>query len=346
MTLRPQEIFQIMTGNQAWCGIDVRSESEFIEGHWSGIKNTPILNNQHRHLVGTAYKQQGQAVAIELGLNLTGPIKSELLISWRNDLEKVDAEKRFITCWRGGMRSKFSQNWLKELGFEVPRIDGGVKALRRFSLELLAKGPREIILLGGMTGNGKTALLRELDLENVIDLEAIANHRGSSFGGHIESPQPAQSTFENDLAIEFYKKPKQVLMEAESRLVGQCVIPENIKRRMDVANIIVLDSSMEERIERLLKEYVLDPIHCHGEDKVIKSLKSNLLKIQKKLGGLQTQVIMKKLEAREYRAWIEDLLIHYYDKLYNHSLNTKDRTVVFRGDKKAVKDYLLKTIIV
>lgn len=340
MTLEPQQVFKIMTGNTPWCGIDVRSEGEFLEGHWSGLKNTPILNNEHRHLVGTAYKQQGQDEAVKLGFELIDKEKQNMIQSWRNDLQKAPEENRFVTCWRGGMRSKFAQQWINESGLKIPRVNGGVKALRRYSLDLLSRGPEKILLIGGMTGNGKTDLLKELPQQQVIDLEALANHRGSSFGGWLKDPQPAQTTFENNLAIEIFKKQKFAIMEAESRLVGMCVIPDDIKKKMDTAEMIMLDSPMEERVDRLLKEYVTDPFAKHGEEIVMENLKKNLLKIQRKLGGLQTQVTLQKMEAREHRAWIEDLLVHYYDKLYAHSTNIKKRTIIFRGNRQEVLGFL------
>ena len=340
MMLKPQEVFSIMAGNSPWCGIDVRSENEFTEGHWSGFHNIPILNNEHRHLVGTTYKQKGQEQAVALGFELVNPLKIQLLESWQNQLTKVSEDQRFVTCWRGGMRSKFTQSWLKDHGLAVPRVDGGVKALRQMSLNLIDRGPQKILLIGGMTGNGKTELLQQLPEQWVIDLEALAHHRGSSFGGWMQSAQPSQSTFENNLAMEIFKKPGMVIMEAESRLIGHRVIPEALKNRMDETEIVILESSTEERVDRLLKEYVTEPMAKHGKELTMNELKNNLMKIQRKLGGLQTQNILKLMEAGEHREWITALLEHYYDKMYSHALNTKNRTEVFRGDKSAVVEFL------
>ena len=339
MTLTPQEVFSIMTAQGPWCGIDVRSEGEFIDGHWSGFKNKPILNNDHRHLVGTTYKKEGQEAAILLGMKLVEPLKPSLVEEWSGYFQQIPREKCFVTCWRGGLRSKFTQNWLAESGLKVPRVQGGVKAIRQLSLDLLHKGPKKILLVGGMTGNGKTELLQELPQELVIDLEALAHHRGSSFGGYLQSPQPSQSTFENNLSLEIYKKPDFAIMEAESRLIGKRVIPSELKKKMDTCEIVILDSPMEERVERLYREYVLEPVKKYGEEAVMADLKNKLLKIERKLGGLQTQITLKKLEDKQHRAWIEDLLVHYYDKLYEHAMKSKSRTTVFRGNKKEVLEY-------
>ena len=339
MTLTPQEVFSIMTADASWCGVDVRSEGEFQEGHWSGFKNTPILSNEHRHLVGTTYKQQGQEAAIQLGLDLVTPKRSDLVEQWANDLQSVDESRRFITCWRGGLRSKFSQNWLDEAAVKISRVQGGVKALRNFSLGVLAEGPKKIILLGGMTGNGKTELLRELSPAQVIDLEALAHHRGSAFGGWIKTEQPSQTTFENDLAVEVFKKPNTVIMEAESRLIGRCLIPKAFRDKMEQAEIVILESSMEERVERLYKEYVIDPIAVHGEVAVRVDLQNKLINIKRKLGGLQFSNILQKMHDRQHKDWIHDLLVHYYDKTYEYASKKHKRTILFRGDRAQVKEF-------
>lgn len=340
MTLTPQEVFSIMTAGEPWCGIDVRSEGEFREGHWSGWKNTPILNNEHRHLVGTIYKKEGQNAAIGLGLDLVTPKRSSLIEQWKSELEAVSEHKRFITCWRGGLRSKFSQGWLAEAELKIPRVQGGVKALRNFSLDLLTQGPKKIVLLGGMTGNGKTELLKGLSQNHVIDLEALANHRGSSFGSFLKREQPSQVTFENNLALEIFKKPGSVVVEAESRLIGRCIIPNVFREKMNQGEIVILESPIEERIERLYKEYVVDPIETHGEAAVRVDLQNKLLNIQTKLGGLHTKNILQKMHDRQHKEWIHDLLIHYYDKMYEHSLKMHKRTVVFRGNKKEVQSFI------
>lgn len=341
MTLTPQEVFSIMTASEPWCGIDVRSEGEFFEGHWSGLKNTPILNNEHRHLVGTTYKEKGQDAAIALGLDLVTPKKSALIEQWQKDLLSVPEGKRFVTCWRGGLRSKFSQSWLKESSVDIPRVHGGIKALRKFSLDLIEQGPKKIVLLGGMTGNGKTELLKQLPQNKVIDLEGLASHRGSSFGSFMKTTQPSQTTFENNLALEIYKKPKLAIMEAESRLIGRCIIPKAIKEKMDHSEVVILESPIEERVERLLKEYVTDPIATYGEVAVRVDLQNKLINIKRKLGGLQFSSILQKMNDRQHRDWIYDLLVQYYDKMYQHSTElNKKRTIVFKGAHNEVKEFL------
>jgi tRNA 2-selenouridine synthase len=195
---------------------DVRSPSEFSHAHIPGANSLPLFTDEQRKVIGTAYKQQGRQVALNIGLNYF----SERMKSVPDEVEKVVAlsqKKRqhddiscsrvpiLVHCWRGGMRSN-AVSWLLSLfGFKVCTLKGGYKSFRSWAITQFAK-EYSIRVIGGFTGSGKTALLRQMKFNgrNVIDLEALANHKGSAFGGIGQRPQPRQEMFENLLAVELY----------------------------------------------------------------------------------------------------------------------------------------------
>ena len=183
--------------------LDVRAEVEFAKGAFPSAINLPILNTKERELVGTCYKQQGQEQAIALGHQLVcGDVKQQRIAAWCEVLEANPQAQLF--CWRGGMRSNLTQQWMKEAGVSIPLIPGGYKALRHVLLnELSAAGKAPMVIIGGKTGAAKTPLIN--DCATGVDLEGIAHHRGSSFGRRVIEP-PCQASFENKLAIDVLKK--------------------------------------------------------------------------------------------------------------------------------------------
>jgi tRNA 2-selenouridine synthase len=330
--------------------IDVRSESEFEEGSLPFSVNIPILNNHHRHLVGTCYKQQGNAEATKLGYELVRPIKEEIISQWKSALEIADRKNCFVYCWRGGQRSEIAMQWMQEAGISVQKITGGYKNVRNrlitaFSEEAVAHRQYRIVLLGGMTGAGKTEILRMLPEETMIDLEGLAHHRGSAFGGHIEEKQQSQQQFENALGLKLYGASGAFLVEAESRNIGRCVIPHHFYAQMKGAPMIFLEAPLPERAERIADEYVGGAMRQGVAYADIQAaMEESLLRVKQKLGGVcydKALIMLKEAFAEEYQLhyhlpWVSLLLEEYYDKLYLHSLGKNHHEIVFRGNREEV----------
>ncbi len=328
--------------------LDVRSPGEFEQGSLPGFRNIPILNNEHRHLVGLTYKNEGQPAAVELGLKLVTPLRPSLVEAWSQVFGESQVDERLLVCWRGGLRSKMTAEWLSEAGLVGRRVVGGYKAMRKEMLATFDRLP-ELHVLGGLTGSGKTEFLRRFPVSKVLDLELYANHRGSSFGRKIGSPQPAQQSFENAIGLALFEPEPVMLVEAESRLVGQNVIPTLLKEAMDASPLAILECSTEERIERIYQEYVVEPLALAPRSVVLPHLRDSLARLEKRLGGLRTREIMALLQAAflpselnvgNHAAWIECLLREYYDPQYEYAFSKKQRKVAFRGDAATVKAYL------
>jgi tRNA 2-selenouridine synthase len=237
--------------------IDVRSPGEYLQAHIPGAYNIPLFTDEERKIVGTTYKQQGKQKAIKIGLDFFGPkMKANIEV-----LEKINKQKQFnsntiiLHCWRGGMRSA-GMAWLFDLyGFEVLIIVGGYKAFRNWVLETF-ETPYDIKLLGGYTGSAKTELLQELKTnnQNIIDLEALACHKGSAFGGIGMPEQPTQEMFENMLALQLSKKkvddkPISFWLEDESQRIGRLNIPHSLWKTIRKSPLYFIEIDFESRLE-------------------------------------------------------------------------------------------------
>ena len=247
------ELHQILIEDTPF--LDVRAEVEYQQGTMPTSINLPILTNQERHRVGLCYKQQGSIAATTLGHQLvSGDTRDQRIARWTDFLRTQP--KAHLYCWRGGQRSEIAQLWLKEAGFEVPRINGGYKALRQYLLRCF-EHIAPLIVVSGYTGVGKTDFINQFS--ESIDLEALAHHRGSAFGKRV-SPQPVQADFENSLAIDLLKKKHAehfLFVEDESRLIGRIQVPHLFKNAMDDAAIVVLQDSLKQRVERILQDLSL-----------------------------------------------------------------------------------------
>ena len=341
----PEALRRLKRGARA---VDVRSPGEFDRGFIPGFANVPILNDSHRHDVGLEYKQKGQPAAIELGLKLVTPLRTDLVEDWRRVLAEGESADRLLICWRGGLRSKMAAEWLSEADFEGTRVTGGYKAMRHELLDAIAQ-PREFLVLGGLTGTGKSELLQTLPQATVLDLETYANHRGSSFGLRMNSLQPQQQTFENAVGLALFEGPALMVVENESRLIGKCALPVEIKAAMERSSLVLLEDSQEGRVRRIFAEYVQEPVANNGREPVRAHLLAALDRIQKRLGGLRHQKIRAELLAAfqhdeikcdAHVPWIESLLHEYYDPMYEFARQNGGRPVAFSGDAKAVQDYL------
>lgn len=287
--------------------IDARSESEFKKGHIEGAINIPLLNDVHRKEVGTLYKQEGREAAVKHGLACVGPNMVSLLDQY---LALSELKKPIVFyCWRGGLRSLISATLLQWSGHPVSRIVGGYKSYRSWVQQQFQE-PYRIKILGGATGSGKTELLHKMKVKGaqIIDLEGIANHKGSAFGALGQPEQPSTEHFENQLALALASqdKNKSIWFENESRLIGTCFMPEALWKQLMVAPIFQMNVDTEVRVSRLVQEY-------GSFDKAILAEKTEILR--KKLGGQHANRAIELLHEGNMSGWIQILLV-YYDKTY------------------------------
>ncbi len=299
--------------------IDVRSPGEFQKGHWPGATNIPLFNDQERSLIGTSYKKEGRRKAIHLGIYLIKPKLPILKKLLETKCFESNGSSLKIYCWRGGLRSS-SMGWLANLlGIKTIILKDGYKSYRRWSLNQFEKQwPLRII--GGKTGTGKTSLLLDLEKKGIstINLEGLANHRGSSFGGIELEKQPTSENFENILAEKLNqfeeKSITEIWLEDESIALGQCRIPKSFFSQMNKAPLIEIIKNSQERVSSLVKEY--------GKYKE-EDLREATIRIRKRLGPQRTS---KALQAIEQHNWEQACLImlEYYDKCYEYSLSKID----------------------
>lgn len=293
--------------------LDTRSPGEYEQGHIPGAVSFPLFSNEERAQVGTCYKQVGKEEAIELGLEIIAP----KMVDFVRTAKQLAPNKQVrLHCWRGGMRSN-SMAWLLETaGMQVTLLEGGYKAFRRWVRSTLAT-PRNIITLGGMTGTGKTQLLHALAKqgEQILDLEALANHRGSSYGALGLPTQPTVEQFENLIATQWMKLDpnRPVWIEAESRRVGLCRVPDEILIPMMQAPVIQVERSRQERIELLIEVYgKVD----HEE------LITATDRISRKLGGQHAKHAIEFIRQGDLAPAI-DIVLNYYDKTYLYDLQRR-----------------------
>jgi len=340
--------------------MDVRAPIEFERGAFPTSKNLPIMDDEQREVIGTCYSNYGQEKAIEKGHELVqGEIRDARIASW------VEFAKQHpdgsLYCFRGGLRSKITQQWMQEAGVDLPIVSGGYKALRSFLLNELENAAREcsFTLVGGKTGSAKTILINEL--KNAIDLEAAAYHRGSSFGGHAK-PQNNQINFENILAIDFLKLRHQnilnIILEDEARTIGKAGLPKTLFTKMRESQLVVIEEPYEARLERLIQEYVID---MHSEFESLNSstafqsfseyLLLGLEKIQKRLGPARYELAYKAMQQAlekhsksggisKHYDWLKIILDNYYDPMYEDQLKKREEFICFRGNYLECKQYL------
>ena len=343
--------------------MDVRAPIEYQRGAFPTAKNLPIMDDQQREMVGTCYKHHGQDKAIEKGHELVhGELREARIAAWVKFAKQNPNGSLY--CFRGGLRSKITQQWMQEAGVELPIVTGGYKALREFLLNELENAANQcsFTLVGGKTGSAKTTLINELD--NAIDLESAAYHRGSSFGGHAKE-QNNQINFENILAIDFLKQRHRnilnIIIEDEARTIGKAGIPKSLFAKMRQSQLVVIEEPYEARLERLIQEYVID---MYSE---FESLYSNnafelfsdylllgLEKIQKRLGPARYEVARKAMqkalnehsqngEISDHYDWLKIILENYYDPMYEDQLKKREEFICFRGNYQACKEYLQTT---
>jgi tRNA 2-selenouridine synthase len=316
--------------------IDVRSEGEFQQGHIPGTVNIPLLNNAERVIVGTTYKQQGQQQAIKEGFRLVGP----RLLNIITEAERVAQGKEVLVhCWRGGMRSNNFCQFTAMARIRSQALLGGYKAYRQMALQFFQL-PLQLTILSGCTGSGKTEVLQALKAEGeqVLDLEQLANHKGSAFGALMMPPQSTTEQFQNNLFEEILKldTTKRIWIEDESITIGKISLPLDFWKQMLISPLVQMDVSKDVRISRLVNEYGI-------ADRNEFSL--SIDKIAKRLGGQHLKAAKEKLATGDMSGTI-DILLTYYDKYYLGSLDKKKERIKLKleWDGSSVYEFVKQLI--
>lgn len=307
-------ILQYLESGQKVQIIDVRSPKEYQHAHIPGAKNLPLFDDTERAIVGITYKQEGREQAIIKGLDIVGP-KMAAMVTEIKSLVQEDT-KIILHCWRGGMRSKSVATLFSFCGIPTEVIKGGYKAYRRQVQKLFAQ-KFDFFILGGRTGSAKTKILQALNTkqEQVIDLEKLANHKGSAFGDLGEKPQPSTEMFENLFFEELrnLNSEKRIWLEDESHLIGTVFIPESIWQQMRVAPVIYCNFPMDERIK-----FLVDTYGNFNKEGVIHAVN----KIAKRLGGQHAKAALEYYEGGNLFEATKIVLV-YYDKSYNYGLSQR-----------------------
>jgi tRNA 2-selenouridine synthase len=330
--------------------LDVRAAVEFSKGAFPFATNIPILTDEERQQVGTCYKQEGSQAATKLGHELVkDDTKQHRIDAWAAFLNANP--QAWIYCFRGGQRSTIAQRWLAESGIDVPKIEGGYKALRRSLLHLYDNLP-PLVIVAGKTGVGKTILIN--DLNNSIDLEGRANHRGSAFGNYW-TQQPSQIDFENRVAIDLLKSKGTVVLEDEGRLIGKLSLPLPLQAAMKQAPLVLLEATVQERVETIFQDYIVDSIaSCDQTENAVELLETKYLDalsaVKKRLGGEAYATISlamktafndhRKGDPTSHKNWIKSMLVTYYDPMYEYQIQNKQYRIICRGSITELKQYL------
>lgn len=299
--------------------IDVRTPAEYTQGHIPPAFNVPLFSDEERKMVGTSYKLSGQKDAIIMGLEFAGPKMKGIALQ----ASGIAKNKQLLThCWRGGMRSA-SMAWLfNTVGLKTQVLEGGYKSFRRHVLSFIDDS-FPFIVIGGLTGSGKTDVLHALEKigEQIIDLEKLAHHKGSAFGSLGEESQCSNEQFENDIfwCLRRLDKARTIWIEDESRSIGKNILPNGIYRNIRSAPVIFLDLSLPDRIERLVRDYAVFP----KEDLI-----ESVLKISPRLGDQASKWAIEAIKEGDFSRTAE-LALNYYDKTYRYGLEKRDKNMVF-----------------
>lgn len=340
--------------------MDVRAPVEFNKGAFPHSVNHPLMNDLEREAVGTCYKEQGHESAFALGHALVkGDVKEQRIRAWQ--LFHQQNPSGLLYCFRGGLRSRVTQQWLSEAGIDMPFVEGGYKAMRQFLLAQLHKriAQGNIQVLAGATGTGKTEVIHAWPQS--IDFEGMANHRGSAFGS-TGSKQPSQIDFENAWSVNWLKHASQsnapLLFEDESRLIGRLALLPEYLALSKQAPIVLLKAPLQERIVRIRKDYFVDAFQSqliNGDEAAIAYLddfiRGALTRIKKRLGCERYKNLIALLDSGlvelvNQGSWvkfddiIEVLLSDYYDPMYEYQLTAKAQLKIFEGNHQEVLDWL------
>lgn len=312
--------------------MDVRSPGEYAQAHIPGAYSLPLFTDEERKIIGTAYKQQSRQIAVDIGLGYfsvhmktIGSEAESLLQIHRDNSGTTNANTHspvrtvLLHCWRGGMRSE-AVAWLLNLyGFQVYVLRGGYKSYRRWALGQF-ETQYSFQILGGYTGSGKTEKLGEMkcDGQNVIDLEALAHHKGSAFGGFGQGSQPSQEMFENELALCLWNNQQNnsdpIWLEDESAHIGNLHLPPNIWKQMRQSPLFFMEIPYDDRLRHLLTHY-----GNISEELLAQAIQN----ISKRLGGAETKSALQLLYQNDLKSCF-GILLNYYDRLYKKALQKRD----------------------
>ncbi|TNE64249.1 MAG: tRNA 2-selenouridine(34) synthase MnmH [Alphaproteobacteria bacterium] len=336
--------------------MDMRAPVEFARGAFPNATNLPLMTDHERETVGITYKQEGQDAAIRMGHSLVcGAVKEARVAAWKAFAEAHP--EGYLYCFRGGLRSQISQQWLREAGVEYPRVRGGYKAMRRFLIDETDRlaATEDFVVIAGRTGTGKTDLLNMIPKS--LDLEGLANHRGSSFGRR-PGDQPEPIDFENALAVRLLKicdaHRGPVFLEDENIRIGQLALPLPIATRIGDWPMVIVEEPLEDRIEVIHRDYVTGLLAEHetafgadGFESFAGFLTDALARVRKRLGGVgyaEISALLQGALARHrdtgdtsaHRDWIHALLSRYYDPMYDYQLGRKTQPVLMTGSRADV----------
>jgi len=298
--------------------LDVRTPAEYEHAHIPGAVNMPLFSNEERSVIGTLYLKKGPSQALLKGLEFIRPKMKELADTGHHIAPGGEA---MMHCWRGGMRSN-SMAWLMNtVGIKTYTLVGGYRSYRRFEAEYFSR-PVNLIVLGGMTGSGKTAVLKELNFRGnqIIDLEDLASHKGSVFGGIGMPDQPSTEQFENYLffRIMHIDTGQPVFIEDESLAIGKVFIPRSFYDQMSTAESIHLMVPFERRVENLVHEY-------SGGGSI--DLATGVMRIERRLGRENAVKAVDLINRGDMTA-ATVLILKYYDKIYARSMNRHKRKTI------------------
>lgn len=298
--------------------IDVRSPMEYRHGHIPGAESLPLFDDSERAIIGTIYKQQSQKLAVQKGLEIVGPKLVHFVTKAESMTSSLEAK---VYCARGGMRSSSMAWLLQTAGFKTLTLKGGYKAFRSWVLKSFST-KKNIRLIGGMTGSGKTEVLHALKKsgEQVLDLESLAAHRGSAYGKvALPALTPSTEQFENLIAKEWhlFDATKPIWIEDESRMIGTCRIPHELFLQMRASPLYVIEKPFEERVQLLNNQY-----GTLNKQELINST----ARLTKRLGGLKTKEIIDNIESDHIEAAIQKVL-KYYDSTYLYGLSKRHQPI-------------------
>jgi tRNA 2-selenouridine synthase len=314
--------------------LDARSPSEYAEDHLPGAVNVPVLDDAERAHVGTLYKQTSAFEAKRVG----APLVSRNIA---RHIEERFADrprdwKPLVYCWRGGGRSGALAHVLRQVGWDAMRLEGGYKAFRKQVVEDLSTLPERLRfrVICGATGSGKSRLLEALARAGaqVLDLEVLAAHRGSVLGDLPDAPQPGQKSFETAVwtALSVFDAERPVYVESESKKVGNLRVPDVLIERMRAAECVRLEADEPTRVRLLREDY------AHFEDRR-ETLVEKLECLAPLHGKERIGTWKAALEAGDWDALVQDLLVAHYDPAYQRSLFRNYRGAS-AGDAVAVRD--------
>lgn len=332
MQLRLLEVDDFINGVKKSKAIllDARSSGEYEKAHIPGAISLPLLDNDSRVIIGTTYKQQGREAAVLKGFELEGPRFHEKILC---AMQLAPEKQVYLYCWRGGMRSNILAWLLQMAGFRVTLLKGGYKTFRHWVINHY-KTPRKYLVLAGKTGSGKTEMLYLLNHagEQIVDLEGLANHKGSTYGALGQLPQFSQEHFENLLSWQLSELDvaRRIWIENESRLIGRnCLPPEFYDLQISSPKISV-DVDAEVRTQRILTEYACFPVDI---------LIERTVSVKNRMGPQHSKMAIEYLQTGDFHSWVGKML-EYYDKTYSHSsqqqLNSIDAPVQFKWEEKEV----------